>query len=367
MLVVHFTIELAMYKKNFFLLIFGAISFLLPHVAEAAMTPDTLNITQATYRQFAADYVGTIPLPTDDDIIEPTNGELPELPASDRTKLALRAIYADNERLKKKRESDSELQAPIAVTHTTPLLWENLELFANPYRRPDKTIVGCLKRTNTIWGDLELTNMLTTLTHDTTVLRQRQGILRFFLKNRSLASDMRKELLRLNNHEDSLLSLLLASDALKSQATELFVKKNQGLGMFLPKKLRHHPSVMQFNSQLQSSDSTAKPSNYFYSYLTILGAIATASFWYKYLWKGKNVDDRPATPQAKLGVALAPFVAIALTYLLGRLEASVHRTTFTMHAYLRKRLKSVFYFRSMLQRLTSLVEGHTELAPLKAL
>lgn len=213
---------------------------LTPQCAPNSSDPahDLQAISTANYDLFSQDYLTTVPLPKKEDrkaqkLDKPTN-----LDANTRARATIDLLKRDTEqvdlqrRLKRASEKGEKEESPKVVADTQ--LWKNIELCYNEYQRPDKTIVGLLKRTETSFGEIELINLLTNPITDVKILKQRQHLLKTLAENDRLRLSLKKSLRSYGKKEDEMLSLFCSTDLLHNPGVKQFYKQFEAMGIENP-------------------------------------------------------------------------------------------------------------------------------------
>lgn len=169
--------------------------------------------TPTIYEQIAPSYLATFPLVEQEEA--PKKKKQWAMPQLDER--TLRRIGIN---LLKKDDQKNASQSTII----TPEVWDNLELFANNSQQPEKTVVGAIKRTHTRAGEITLIKMLARPTTDTSLLVQRQKMIKYLVENDNVYHQLRKIIQPLKNHEGSLYSLTMPTDPILQPLFDILYK-----------------------------------------------------------------------------------------------------------------------------------------------
>jgi len=237
------------------------------------------------------------------------------------------------------------------TTLMTPEVWSNLELFANDYHKPERTIVGAIKRTLTIPGEITLINMLTNPIDDATEIMERQNFVRLLVENDTLRTTIKRQLQKFKEHQSSLLSLQFPTDQLLQKQLKLIFNLQDTVDSFTTGTL-----IRKLSVDVSLFFGTA-----FY-------AAFTSYLLYVMLTKpSQDIRDYSPFDITKISPVFIKPILAAFTAQLGLLSFLSGKTINTRMntiAYMRHRMQSLRVLFT-LQKKTSRWVQHSAFAPIK--
>ncbi len=104
--------------------------------------------------------------------------------------------------------------------------WEDLHLFYGNATNPQYHLVSRINKTQTVIGEVVLTSFIANPTDDVSVLRKRQNILKFLLKNKNLQHSIQETIAKIALVEEKVLSLWHKKDPLYSKHYKDYMQKH---------------------------------------------------------------------------------------------------------------------------------------------
>ncbi|MDQ5940972.1 MAG: hypothetical protein QG632_698, partial [Candidatus Dependentiae bacterium] len=165
--------------------------------------------TQNRYQDIEATFVSMLIKPEEEhnnptEAITETSSKL-ELPTLTRADL----VFASLEKLKTYIAAADPLPRSNVIDQE---VWQNLGFFTNESKIPEKTVVGSLKRTKTMIGELTLTRLLLDPLTDFSYLQERQEFIRRLTTDDQLFNTLQEAVKRVAAEEVNLIATLRATD-----------------------------------------------------------------------------------------------------------------------------------------------------------